>query len=113
MDRLQNHWDWVSSYLAPPNSRIYVSVKSELGNDKVEFTLERCYRYPSAKIGFGKLKKLFRIYGVDWLSWSCSDTLHCVCKKSSNKIKFYSLPIRGLSSVDVESIESLTYGKLL
>lgn len=41
MDRLQNHWDWVSSYLAVPNSRIYVSMKSELGNDKSGVSLLR------------------------------------------------------------------------
>lgn len=37
MERLQTQRDWGSSYLALPNSRIHVSMKSELGNDKVEF----------------------------------------------------------------------------
>lgn len=37
IDRLQNRGDWVSPYLALPNSRICVSMESELGSDKVEF----------------------------------------------------------------------------
>jgi len=81
---------------------------------KWSFTLERCYWYPAAKIEFGKLRKVFGIYGVDWLSWSCAATLHWVCNKpSSNELKLYSLPVPVLSSVGVESIESLTCEKLL
>lgn len=79
---------------------------------KWSFTLERCYRYPSAKIGFGKLKKAVEDLWcglVELELFSCS--LLCLELKQQLKLNFTLCLFLLLKSADVESVENPTWKK--
>jgi len=54
-------------------------------NGKAELYFERCCLYPSAEIGAGQLKELFKFYGVGWRSWSCSATFYGLVAKAATR----------------------------
>lgn len=88
MGRLQTHWDWVSSYLALPNSGICVSMKQKLGSDKV-----KCYSGEMLLVSF--------CWNRIWKAQEAMQDLQCelvglelfshplLCNKSSSRIRLH------------------------